>query len=110
MDKDIDKNDFYKDKLDFIKKKFDEVYDFAFHRGRHKCRCKYVESGYLIVDPNKKEQLLKECEDPCKYCDKYEPAYKRGCTLSTSCEKKDKQFDALEIKKYFLDNEFIYPD
>lgn len=106
----MDKEDFYKDKINFIKKKFDEIYDFAFHKGRHNCRRKYIESGYLIVDPEKKEQLIKDCEDPCKYCDKFEPIYKRSCTLSNVCKKKEIQFNALEIKKYFLDHEFIYPD
>ena len=106
----MNKDDFYKDKLDFIKKKFDEVYDFAFHKGRHSCRRKYVQSGYLIVDPNKVNQLIEDCEDPCRYCDNYEPSYKRGCTLERACEKKEKQFDAIEIKKYFLDNLPIYDD
>lgn len=104
------KEDFFKEELKKITKIFDDFYNYGYMHGRHKCRRKYVESGYLIIDPEKKEQLLKDCEDPCKYCEYYEPAYKKGCTLSTSCKQKEKQFNALEIKKYFLDHEPIYSD
>ena len=106
----MNKEDFFKHILNNINKNLEEVYTYAFHKGRHKCRRKYVESGYLIVDPEKKEQLLKDCEDPCKCCENYEPAYKRGCTLERACEKKEKQFDAIEIKRYFLDNSPLYDD
>lgn len=106
----MNKEDFYKDKLNIVKKQFDDIYSFAFHKGRHKCRRKYLESNYLIIDPEKKEQLLKDCEDPCRYCENYEPSYKQGCSLSISCKKKEKQMLAIEIKKYFLDNSPIYDD
>ena len=98
---------FFKEKLKEITKIFDDFYNYGYTNGRHICRKKYIESGYLIVNPEKQEQLLKDCEDPCKYCEHYEPAYKRGCTLSEPCEQKQKQFNALEIKKYFLDNKNI---
>jgi len=106
----MNKEDFFKHILNNINKNLEEVYTYAFHKGRHNCRNKYVQSGYLIVDPKKKEQLLKDCEDPCKYCENYEPSYKRGCTLEIACEKKEKQFDAIEIKRYFLDNSPLYDD
>jgi len=89
----------YTKKIKYI---MSELYTRGYHDGRRNCRKKFVDSNYLIVDPNKVNQLLEDCQDPCRYCENFEPSYKRGCTLTETCDKKQKQLDAIEIEKYFL--------
>ena len=80
----------------------DSAYFSGFHRGRHKEREELVNSGWLIIDPNKKKELENALEDPCKYCENYTKEYKIGCNSDPkTCERKQKQFLALEIKSYF---------
>lgn len=93
------------DNMDFTKRAktlLTDIYMRGYHDGRHAERKKLIESGYLIIDPNKKEQLKKDCQDPCKFCEYYTPEYKIGCTYNPKdCKNKQKQFTAIEIQSYF---------
>ena len=87
---------------DKYKSIFDDIYAAGFHNGRHKEREALVNSKWLIIDPNKREEFEKCLEDPCKYCEHYVKEYKQGCSFGSSrCEQKQKQMFAHEIKLYF---------
>ena len=78
-----------------------ELYNSAWHEGRHECREKFANCGYLIIDPEKYDELFKIAKtDPCEFCKDYDPSYKRGCTKA-HCDLKDKQSDALELIAWF---------
>jgi len=80
----------------------DDAYFAGFHRGRHKERESLVNSGWLIINPEKREEINKALEDPCIYCNHYTKEYKIGCTKDTkTCTKKQKHILANEINLYF---------
>ena len=80
----------------------DEAYFAGFHLGRHKEREMLVNCGWLQINPDKKEEIQKALEDPCKYCEHYTKEYKIGCTNDPKkCERKQLQFNAIEVMTYF---------
>lgn len=101
MKKDIEKY-WNEHGIKYAKKVNDEAFFAGYHIGRHKCREKLAQSGWLIIDPNKREEFEKCLEDPCKYCEHYTLEYRKGCNLDPQqCEIKQKQILAQEIKLYF---------
>ena len=89
----------YSDKYKQLHK---SIFYNGYHTGRHVCKKNLVQSGWLIIDPNKKEELNQALEDPCKYCEHYVNEYRQGCSLDPSkCQQKEKQMLAIEIKTYF---------
>lgn len=84
------------------KRLHDSAYFSGFHLGRHKEREMLVNSGWLQINPEKKEEIQKALEDPCKYCEHYTQEYKKGCSKDpTKCSKKQLQMNAIEILAYF---------
>jgi hypothetical protein len=83
-----------------------ELAKSCYHAGRHDERNKLANSGYLIINPEKEEQLKKDCNDPCTICEFHEKDHKMGCSVNpTNCALKKKQFLAIEIEQYFKKNE-----
>ncbi len=94
----LDKNGY----IDKTKKVLTDLYMRAYHEGRHKERDRLVNSGFVIIDPNKVEELNKACDNPCINCEHYNPWIKIGCSFNPQeCEKKQKQLHAPEIKAWF---------
>lgn len=77
-----------------------EIIDLeSYHQGRHACRERYVNSNLLVINPEIDiDELI---ESPCEGCEHYNPRLKMGCTMVTSCKKKQLQNVAIEIKKHF---------
>lgn len=90
-----------------IKKKIenliDESYQNGYHDGRHAYRDKLINSGLICINPNKRDELLKICNNsPCLNCEYYNPNIKIGCNgNSQKCNRMQSFLTALEIKKYF---------
>ena len=77
-----------------------------YHAGRHAERDKLVKSGYLMINPEKIEELKKDLHDPCSVCEFHVQDYKMGCSVDPKhCERKKKQFLAIEIDQYFKKTE-----
>ena len=71
----------------------------SYHQGRHACREKYVNSNLLVINPEIDiDELTKS---PCEGCEYYTPYLKIGCTMASSCKKKQMQMVAIEIKNHF---------
>lgn len=85
------------------KKLLTDLYMKGYHKGRHYEREKLLSSGYLIINPDKKDKLMKACEDPCKHCSYYTDEFKIGCSMLNpqNCQDKQNQLLAIEIRKYF---------
>lgn len=85
-----------------MKHMMSDLYMRAYHDGRHAERDRLVKDGYLIIDPNKFDELNSKCQDPCNNC-KYKSDYlKIGCNNNPKeCKKKQEQLRAMEIMAWF---------
>lgn len=81
---------------------FDKTYDAAYHNGRHDERRRLSVDGWLCLNPNKILEFENACQDPCVTCEHHQKSLKKGCTISSECDKKQCQLRALEIRKYFM--------
>lgn len=92
--------------INYAKRAHDEAYFAGFHRGRHKLRDTYVNSKWLILNPNKLTDIKFAAEDPCLNCINRADYLKIGCKADPKkCELKQKQFLAIELLTYFNINE-----
>ena len=87
---------------DKMKSVLTNLYMRAYHDGRHAERDRLVKDGYLIIDPNKIDELNKQAFNPCEGCTERADYLKIGCKANPKeCELKQKQLRALEILTYF---------
>ena len=91
--------DKYTDKM---KRVMTNLYMKAYHDGRHEERSRLVKEGYLIIDPNRIDELNRQAFNPCEGCTQRADYLKIGCKANPKeCEQKQKQLRALEILSYF---------
>lgn len=87
---------------DKVKKIMTNLYMKAYHDGRHAERNKLIKDGFLIIDPNKVDELRRQSMNPCESCSKKADYLKIGCTTNPQeCELKQKQLRAIEILNHF---------
>ena len=85
-----------------MKRVLTDLYMRAYHDGRHAERDRLLKGDFLIIDPNKKEELENLCQDPCRTCPHYTSDYRIGCTKNPKeCADKQKQLHAMEIITWF---------
>lgn len=98
----------WKEVKDSYKKLHDEAYFVGFHRGRHKERDKLVNCGWLMINPEKREEFERALASPCVGCkyhanerlNSYE--LKIGCLKDpTKCPDMQRNLLAHEVKQYF---------
>lgn len=89
-----------------IENLIDESYQNGYHDGRRAYRNKLVESGLISINPSKRDELLKICDNsPCLNCEYYNPNIKIGCNEDPQkCKRMQSFLIALEIKNYFDNN------
>lgn len=88
--------------IKYAKRAHDEAYFAGFHHGRHKQREQYVQSGWLILDPSKIDEIKYAAENPCEGCKNRVDYLKIGCKEDpTRCDLKQKQMLAIELLTYF---------
>ena len=79
-----------------------DLYMKAYHDGRHAERDRLVKDNYLIIDPNKLNELENKCQDPCTGCTERADYLKIGCkTNPKECKLKQEQLRAIEVKTWF---------
>lgn len=87
--------------INYAKKAYDEAYFAGFHRGRHKQREKWANSGWIQIIPDKLEEIKFAANDPCINCVNRADYLKIGCKVDPKeCGLKQKQFLAIEILTY----------
>ena len=98
----LDKQEYTKN----IKHIMTDLYMRAYHDGRHAERDNLRKDGFLIIDPEKINELEKRCIDPCLTCDKRADNLKIGCSANPNkCKLKQDQFRAIEVRTWFKNNE-----
>ncbi len=79
-----------------------DLYMRAYHDGRHAERDRLVKDGFLIIDPERIDELKNICIDPCYNCKERVDYLKIGCKANPKeCEIKQQQLRALEIMSWF---------
>ena len=79
-----------------------DLYMRAYHDGRHAERDRLVKDGYLIINPDKLQDLEYKSQDPCVGCAERTDYLKIGCKANPKeCELKQQQLRALEIISWF---------
>ena len=79
-----------------------DLYMRAYHDGRHAERDRLVKDGYLIINPDKLQDLKYKSQDPCVDCSERVDYLKIGCKANPKeCELKQQQLRALEIMSWF---------
>ena len=79
-----------------------DLYMRAYHDGRHAERDRLVKDGYLIINPDKLQDLKYKSQDPCVGCRERADYLKIGCKANPKeCELKQQQLRALEIMSWF---------
>lgn len=79
-----------------------DLYMRAYHDGRHAERDRLVKDNYLIIDPNKLNELEEKCQDPCDNCSERADYLKIGCKANPKeCKLKQEQLRAIEIRTWF---------
>jgi len=79
-----------------------DLYMKAYHEGRHAERYNLRKDGFLIIDPERIDELKNRCIDPCLNCDKRADYLKIGCKENPKeCKIKQQQLRALEIMSWF---------
>jgi len=97
--KEILDNQEYTKKIKYI---MTDLYMKAYHDGRHIERDRLVKDGYLIIDPNKFDELNNKCQDPCDSCEFKSDYLKIGCSNNPKeCQKKQEQLRAIEVRTWF---------
>jgi len=88
--------------INYAKRAHDEAYFAGFHRGRHKQRENWVNSGWIQIIPDKLKEVKLAANDPCTNCINRADYLKIGCKGDPKkCALKQKQFLAIEILTYF---------
>lgn len=88
--------------IKYAKRAHDEAYFAGFHRGRQKQREKWVNCGWLQVNPLKEKELQEALRNPCDNCVNRADYLKIGCKSDPKqCELKQRQNLAIEIATYF---------
>jgi len=81
------------------------IYMRGYHDGRHAERDKLVKGDYLIINPEKINELNEKCQNPCNGCEFKSDYLKIGCNNNPKeCQKKQEQLRALEILTWFKIN------
>lgn len=79
-----------------------DLYMRAYHDGRHAERDRLCKDGFLIIDPERIDELKNICIDPCYNCKERVDYLKIGCKANPKeCELKQQQLRALEIMSWF---------
>ena len=79
-----------------------DLYMRAYHDGRHAERDRLVKGGYLIINPEKFNELDNKCQDPCDGCEFKSDYLKIGCSNNPKeCQKKQEQLRVMEIMTWF---------
>jgi len=85
-----------------MKRIMTDLYMRAYHDGRHAERDRLVKDGYLIIDPNKLNELEWKCQDPCTNCIERADYLKIGCKANPKeCKLKQEQLRAMEVRTWF---------
>ena len=85
-----------------IKYMMTDLYMKAYHNGRHAERDRLCKDGFLIINPDKINEIKNICIDPCENCKEKVTYLKIGCKANPKeCERKQKQLRALEIMTWF---------
>ena len=92
----------WKEVKDSYKKLHDEAYFVGFHRGRRKERDKLVNCGWLMINPEKREEFEKALAHPCVGCKYYADDLKIACLKNPAkCPDMQRNLLAYEVKQYF---------
>ena len=85
-----------------MKRIMTDLYMRAYHDGRHAERDRLVKDGYLIIDPDKLNELEWKCQDPCTSCIERADYLKIGCKANPKeCKLKQEQLRAIEVRTWF---------
>lgn len=86
-----------------IRNVLENIYNAGWHNGRHADRDKWSKCGYLIIDPDKIEEIKKKLDNnPCKNCKYSTPTRLTGCLMNPQkCEEYQKYSLLCELIKYF---------
>lgn len=85
-----------------IKYMMTDLYMKAYHDGRHAERDRLVKDGFLIINPNKIDDLNELVLDPCIGCTERADYLKIGCKANPKeCKRKQEQLRAIEVKTWF---------
>ena len=89
----------YTDKMKHV---LTDLYMRAYHNGRHAERDRLIKDGFLIINPDKMQELEYQAKNPCEGCAERADYLKIGCKANPKeCELKQKQLRALEILTHF---------
>lgn len=85
-----------------IKYMMTDLYMRAYHDGRHAERDRLVKDGFLIINPDKIDELNKLVLDPCIGCTERADYLKIRCKANPKeCKRKQEQLRAIEVKTWF---------